>query len=65
MAAEAWRLYQKAVSKGDLRSATAAFRTLCELQGVLGPARRRKKSDNLAERLKRAADELARIPGAR
>lgn len=65
MAAEAWSLYRRAVSKGDYRSATAAFRTFCELEGALGPARRRKKGSSLAERLKRASDELARIPGVR
>ena len=62
---EAWRLYRRASGKGDYRSATAAFRTLCELTGALGAARRRKKSTGLAEKLKRATEELSKIPGVR
>lgn len=65
MVAEAWRLYRRATGKGDYRSATAAFRTLCELTGALGAARRRKKSTGLAEKLKRATAELSKIPGVR
>jgi hypothetical protein len=65
MVAVAWRLYSRAERKGDYRSATAAFRTLCELTGALGAARRRKKSTGLAEKLKRATAELSKIPGVR
>jgi hypothetical protein len=65
MAAEAWQLYHRATRAEDFQTATRAFRTYCELTGSLGTANRRRRTNDLADRLKRAAAALDQIPGAK
>ena len=65
MAAEAWQLYHRATRAEDFQTATRALRTYGELTGHLGTVNQRRRTNDLAERLRLATAALHQIPGVK